>query len=59
MCHPCQACHNHAQGHSTYSPHPWREDWLVGDLGRDCMGIVGRDGEDEGDWQGGMCVCSF
>ena len=28
----------------------------MGDLGRDCMGIVGRDGEDEGDWQGGMCA---
>jgi hypothetical protein len=22
--HPRQACHHHAQGHPTRSPHPWR-----------------------------------
>ncbi|KAL7501777.1 hypothetical protein ACHAXN_000129, partial [Cyclotella atomus] len=25
MCHPCQACDNHAQGHPTFPPHPWRD----------------------------------
>ncbi len=57
MCHPWQACDNHAQGHPTFPPHPWREVGLVsGGLGKGLYGDCGAGWRDEGDWQGGMCV---